>query len=64
MAAKESPYDMAKVVERKSGEYAVYACMSSVNFGVRILETLYEAPVLSYVVLSLIGRYFADHVPE
>ncbi len=57
IAAKERPYDNEKVVERNNGEYAyllsarhhildkelstLYFASSSVNSGVRILDTLY-----------------------
>ena len=37
--AKDRPYDMAKVVERNSGEYASYFATSSVASGVMILVT-------------------------
>ncbi len=37
--ANDSPYDMAKVVERNNGEYASYFAMSRVAPGVMIRVT-------------------------
>ena len=60
--ANESPYESAKVVERKSGEYASYFAASSVLSGVRIWETSYELPLRSKDVREEGGMYLAYHV--
>ena len=62
MAANERPYEMANVVERKSGLYSWYAVKLSVPSGVRIRVTLYSAPVLPYAVREDIGMYLAYQV--
>lgn len=60
--AKLRPYESAKVVERKSGEYALYLASSNVPSGVTILDTSYAAPVLSYELSDEMGRYLEYHV--
>lgn len=55
--AKLSPYDIAKVVDKKSGLYWRYFSMSNVVVSERILVTLYGAPVLSKEPLDRIGIY-------
>ena len=62
MDAKLRPYDMANVVDRKSGEYPSYRIRFSVVSSLRICDTSYGLPVLSYDVRDDIGIYLADHV--
>ncbi len=45
------------------GEYDLYASSSKVKSELKTLETLYKAPVLSYVDESLMGRYGEYHTP-
>ena len=62
MLANDRPYESANVVERKSGEYALYRSTSSVASGVIMSETSYDAPVLSNDVRDEIGMYLEYHV--
>ena len=57
MLANDRPYESANVVERKSGEYALYRSTSSVASGVIMSETSYDAPVLSNDTYADKGRY-------
>lgn len=54
--AKQRPYASENVVDKKRGEYDSYAASSNRKSGVKIFETLYVDPVLSYELESLIGR--------
>lgn len=46
------------------GEYFLYASSLSVKSALRTREVLYDAPVLSYVLESLMGRNSEYQAPE
>jgi hypothetical protein len=62
MLANDSPYEIANVVLRKMGLYALYLTSSNTLSSFRIFFTLYDLPLLSNEPPDEMGMYLAYHV--